>query len=191
MNATVSLKEAVLDHAKGFDVVVADGGDEINAGIFAVRNSKGGRAFLDAYEHDCEAAKQMRGHLPWRDNGYLMHAVLRGIVADAGVKYNNECMRAGIHGSKGAFRQCFWRFRQKLHGLTKDQIDGPRRGSHPMPPNLTSRASFRVHLSSAGVFNNLLSWKPPNDYRQGDLLMHLAGPDKSAIYNHLDKAFAC
>ena len=45
INASVLL-QPLLDRATGFDVIVADGGDEVNAGIFAVRNSVGGRRFL-------------------------------------------------------------------------------------------------------------------------------------------------
>jgi len=100
-------------------------------------------------------------------------------------------MRAGIKGSKGAFRKCFFDFRQRLHGLSAADVDGPPRGSRPIPANVSSNAPFRVHMSRAGVLNNILSWKAPNDYRNGDLLLHFAGPDKRVVNDYLDRAYTC
>lgn len=191
MNGSVALEELLLQNAEGFDVVVADGGDEVNAGIFAVKNSPGGFAFLNAYEEDAAFAARQKGHLPWRDNGYLMHAALRGIVEDAGIRYQNECLIAGLRRSKNGFRRCFWKFRKALHGLQDADIDGPPRGSRAVAPNTSSGASYRVYLSRDGVINNLLSWKAPNNYLPGDLLLHFAGPDKSAVTDYLGAAMTC
>ena len=181
----------MLARAKGFDVVVADGGDEVNAGIFAVRNSVGGRRFLRAYEQDAIKARKLGGHLPWRDNGYLMHAALRGIVEDTGATYADECLLAGLRRSKPAFKRCFWRLRQRLNGLKDASIAGPPRHSRAVCANLSSGASYRVHMSREGILNNLLSWKAPNDYRPGDLLIHFAGPDKSEVSEYIDQAYVC
>ena len=190
MNPSVPL-EPMLARAKGFDVVVADGGDEVNAGIFAVRNSVGGRRFLRAYEQDAIKARKLGGHLPWRDNGYLMHAALRGIVEDTGATYADECLLAGLRRSKPAFKRCFWRLRQRLNGLNDASIAGPPRHSRAVCANLSSGASYRVHMSREGILNNLLSWKAPNDYRPGDLLIHFAGPDKSEVSEYIDQAYGC
>ena len=190
MNASVPL-EPLLARAKGFDVVVADGGDEVNAGIFAVRNSVGGRRFLRAYEQDAIKARRLGGHLPWRDNGYLMHAALRGIVEDTGTTYADECLLAGLRRSKPAFKRCFWRLRQRLNGLDDASIAGPPRNSRAVRANLSSGASYRVYMSREGILNNLLSWKSPNNYRPGDLLIHFAGPDKSVVSEYIDQAYVC
>ena len=110
-----------------FDVIVADGGDEVNAGIFAVRNSAGGFAFLKAY--GMTPRQREGGHLPWRDNGYLNHAVLTRNCGRCRRCVPDECFMAGLHGSKHKFRQCFWRFRQSLNGLDESEIGGPRGGT--------------------------------------------------------------
>ena len=190
INASVLL-EPLLDRATGFDVIVADGGDEVNAGIFAVRNSVGGRRFLRGYEQDAVKARMHGGHLPWRDNGYLMHAVLRGIVEDTGTTYADECLKAGLRRSKPAFKRCFWRLRQRLNGLDDASIGGPPRNSRAVHANMSSGASYRVYMSRDGILNNLLSWKAPNNYRPGDLLIHFAGPDKNVVSEYLDQAYVC
>ena len=191
MNEKITL-ESLMSKASGFDVITADGGDEVNAGIFAIRNSAGGFAFLEAYEHDAVRAAARGGHLPWRDNGYFVHAILRGLVEDAGITYKDECFAAGIRRNKGSFRRCFWRFRKTIHGLRYPvDIHGPPRGSRSPKPNLSSGAAYRVYMSSDGILNNLLSWPPPNNYQRGDLLLHFAGPNKSVVETYLEKAVAC
>lgn len=172
--------------AEGFDVIAADGGDEINAGVFAVRNSTGGREFLRSYENDAARAAKLKGHLPWRDNGYMMHAVLRGIVQDKGV-YRDECFNAGLHGSKGMFKRCFWSMRKRYDGFPRHWIDGPPRTARaPQRPNWSSNARYRAYMSNEGIMNNLLSWEGPNRYVLGDLVLHFAGPNKSALLKHLN-----
>ena len=191
MNEKITL-ESLMSKASGFDVITADGGDEVNAGIFAIRNSAGGFAFLEAYEHDAVRAAARGGHLPWRDNGYFVHAIIRGLVEDAGITYKDECFAAGIRRDKGSFRRCFWRFRKTIHGLRYPaDINGPPRGSRSPKPNMSSGAAYRVYMSSDGILNNLLSWPPPNDYQRGDLLLHFAGPNKSVVDTYLEKAVAC
>ena len=86
-----------------------------------------------------------------------------------GERYRDECLHMGLHGSKPAFKSCFWRYRQRLYGLGPSAIHGPPRGTHPPPANLSSGASYRVYMSCDGVLNNLLSWPPPNHYAPGDL----------------------
>lgn len=52
-----------------------------------------------------------------------------------------------------------------------------------------SHARYRVYLSADGILNNLLAWKPPNDYRVGDLLIHFAGPDKAMVPRYMPHAY--
>jgi hypothetical protein len=184
MNPSVPLS-VLTDRAADFDVIAADGGDEVNAGVFAVRNSRGGYAFLASYERDAERAAAQGGHLPWRDNGYLMHAVLRGIVQDRTV-YRDECFHAGVTGSKGKFKRCMWRMRKLHDGFPEAWIDGPPRKARPAQrANWTSGATYRVYMSNEGVMNNLLDWNGPNRYQPGDLVLHIAGPNKSRLDRHL------
>lgn len=191
LNPAIPLDTLTI-RAEGFDVIAADGGDEINAGVFAVRNSPGGFEYLRGYEDDAERADALKGHLPWRDNGYMMHAVIRGIVQDRGVAYKDECFHAGLHRSKGAFKRCFWRMRTMHEGFATAWIDGPPRAVNRLQrPNMTSGASYRVYMSNEGIMNNLLDWKGPNRYRPGDLILHGAGPNKTRLAGYLARAYHC
>jgi len=60
MNGSVSLNPLVRN-ARDFDVIVGDGGDQVNAGIFAVRKSAGGMAFFEGIR-----TGRHSGGAPWR-----------------------------------------------------------------------------------------------------------------------------
>ena len=193
MNASIPL-DLLTRKAASFDVIAADSGDEVNAGVFAVRSSRGGRHFLTNYENDAVRAMALKGHLPWRDNGYMMHAVLRGIVQDHSI-YRNECFNAGLRGSKPQFKQCFWKMRKRHEGFPEAWADGPPRIARaPQHPNWASNASYRAYMSSEGIMNNLIASHGPNGYRPGDLVLHFAGPNKTALLDYLaylPKSDAC
>jgi hypothetical protein len=122
-----------------------------------------------------------------------MHGVIRGIVQDR-TTYRDECFKAGLGGSKGDFRTCFWEMRMRHSPGFKQGLwrDGPPRDA-ALPtqrPNLASGARYRVYMSNEGAINNGFQWPGPNHYQEGDLLLHFAGPNKTKLPEYLARAIA-
>ena len=151
------------DYLGSGDVVVAEAPDVVtNNGVFALRASEAGRAFVDDWVDEHERY----GDSPLTDNGTFIHALLRALSRLHDVEYDNRCR---LNEFK-ALWQCY--------NERVESIGAEKRLKRTVGPRGERGYAFQgkdEQMKGKWGLNSGLSFAPPNRWEPGSFILHFAG----------------
>ena len=156
------------------DMVFAEAPDVIaNNGIFALRCNDWGRFFIRLWSEECKTMKTggrlQNPEAKAGDNAPFVHALLRAFAHTHNVNYDNNCRQ---ENGWGALVRCYNR---QIEAIVQESGLSRTRGPNE---ELGSGLVSDPHITGVWGINSGLGFKPPNDWHEGDFILHLAGKGK-------------
>ncbi len=153
------------------DMVFAEAPDVItNNGIFALRCNDWGRFFIRLWSEECKTmntgGRLKNPEAKAGDNAPFVHALLRAFAHTHDINYDNHCRQ---ENGWGALVRCYNR---QIEAIAQESGLARTRG-----PNgeLGSGLLSDPHITGVWGINSGLGFQPPNDWHEGDFILHFAG----------------